>query len=108
MIVYKELLLNLNYFLSFNKENKKDLKIDSKILKSNAIQKPETAKPSTNLSASRIIIALITKMNKPNVIKVAGKVKKIKSGLTIIFNNAITMATIIAEKNPSTVTPGNI
>lgn len=72
--------------------------MDNRILKNNAAQKPETAKPSTNLSANRIIIALITKINKPNVTIVAGNVKKIKSGLTIIFNKAITTATITAER----------
>ena len=41
---------------SFNKENNADLKIDSKMLKNNADQKPETAKPSTNLSANKIIV----------------------------------------------------
>lgn len=67
------------------------------MLKNSADQKPETAKPSTNLSAKIIITAFITKMNKPKVTKVAGSVKKIKSGLTIIFSNAITTATIIAD-----------
>ena len=71
--------------------------MDSKMLKSNAAQKPETAKPSTNLSAKIIITALITKINKPKVTRVAGSVKKINKGLTTIFNKAITAATIIAE-----------
>ena len=67
------------------------------MLKSKAAKNPETAKPSTNLSAIKIIIALITKMNKPKVTNVAGKVKKISTGLTTMFNIAITVATIIAE-----------
>lgn len=92
MVLFRQ----MNYFFSSNKENKNDLKIDSKILKNNAVKKPETAKPLTNLSANKIIIALITNKNKPKVIMVAGSVKNIKSGLTNIFNNAITMATIIA------------
>ena len=71
--------------------------MDSKILNNNAIQKPETAKPSTNLSAKIIITALITKINRPKVTIVAGNVKKINKGLTTMFNNAITTATIIAE-----------
>ncbi len=70
--------------------------MDSKILKKNAAKKPDTAKPSTNLSAKRIIIALITNKNNPNVTMVAGNVKKIKRGLTKRFNKEITMATIIA------------
>ena len=67
------------------------------MLKNNAAKNPETAKPDTNLSAIKIIIALITKINKPKVTNVAGNVKKINKGLTTIFNSAITMATIIAE-----------
>lgn len=83
--------------VSFNKENNADLNIESKMLKNNAAQKPETVKPSTNLSAKIIITALITKINKPKVTRVAGNVKKIKSGLTTMFSNAITIATIIAD-----------
>lgn len=67
------------------------------MLKNNAAKKPETAKPSTNLSAKMIITALITKINKPKVTIVAGNVKKINKGLTTMFSNAITTATIIAE-----------
>jgi hypothetical protein len=96
----------LIYFFSFNSENNTDLKIDNSILKSSAVKNPETAKPATNLSANKIIIALITKINKPKVTIVAGNVKKINKGLTTIFNKAITTATIIAEKYPDTVTPG--
>lgn len=62
----------------------------------NADKKPETAKPSTNLSANKIMMALITNKNNPKVTMVAGKVKNIKSGLTKRFNNAITIATRIA------------
>ncbi len=71
--------------------------MDSKILNNKAEKNPETANPDTNLSASKIIMALITKINKPKVTSVAGKVKKINNGLTTIFNNAITAATIIAD-----------
>lgn len=87
----------MDFLSSFNKENNADLKIDSKILKNSAAKNPETAKPSTNLSANNIIHALITNRNNPKVTIVAGKVKKIKSGRTNIFSNEITMATIIAE-----------
>ncbi len=58
------------------------------------------------MSANKIIIALITKRNKPNVTIVAGNVKKINKGFTTIFSNAITTATIIAEVYPDTDTPG--
>ena len=67
------------------------------MLKNNAAQNPETAKPSTNLSANKIIQALITNKNNPKVTIVAGSVKKIKSGRTNIFSKEITTATIIAE-----------
>ena len=52
------------------------------------------------------MIALITKRNKPKVTIVAGNVKKINKGFTTIFSNAITTATIIAERDPDTDTPG--
>ena len=68
------------------------------MLKRSALKNPDTAKPSTNLSANKIIIALITNRNKPKVTIVAGKVKKTKSGRTNIFNSAITTATIMAVK----------
>lgn len=67
------------------------------MLKKSAAKNPETAKPSISLSANNMITAFITKINKPKVTMVAGNVKKINKGLTIIFNNAITIATIIAE-----------
>ena len=44
------------------------------------MKKPETSNPSTNWSANKTIHALITKRNKPKVIMVAGRVKKIKGG----------------------------
>jgi hypothetical protein len=101
--------VNYYYFLfSFNTENNADLKTDSNTLKSSAEKNPETAKPATNLSANKMIIALITKINKPKVTKVAGNVKKINKGLTTAFNTAITNATIIAETAPDMVTPGKI
>lgn len=68
------------------------------MLKSKASKKSETTKPSTNLSANKMIIALITNKNNPKVTIVAGSVKKTKSGRTNIFNSDITIATIIAEK----------
>lgn len=68
------------------------------MLKKSAAQNPETVKPSIKLSANKIIQAFITKIKSPKVTMVAGSVKKIKSGLTIIFKIAITTATIIAER----------
>ena len=78
------------------------------MLKNKAAKKPDTAKPSINLSASSIITAFITKINKPKVTIVAGSVKKINKGLTIIFNKEITTATIIADVYPATEIPGKI
>lgn len=78
------------------------------MLNNNAVKKPETAKSSINLSANNIIMALITKRNKPRVTMVAGSVKKINKGLTNIFNKEIIRATIIADTQPATSTPGKI
>ena len=77
------------------------------MLNKKAVRNPDTAKPSTNLSAKRIIIALITNKNKPSVTMVAGRVKKIKSGFTKIFSKANTTETINAEKKSDTKTPGS-
>jgi hypothetical protein len=70
--------------------------MDSRILKSTAVQIPFTAKPSINLSASRIINALIISKNNPNVKTVIGSVRIISIGLTKRFNIESTIATIIA------------
>ena len=70
--------------------------MDKSILNSNAVQKPLTAKPSINLSASRTIQAFITNKNKPKVTTVIGMVSTIKIGLTTAFNTAKTKATIKA------------
>jgi len=43
-----------------------------------------------------MIKAFITNKNKPRVIKVAGRVKKINKGLTMLLSNPITNATHIA------------
>lgn len=67
------------------------------MLKNKAAQNPEIAKPSINLSANNIIIALITNRNSPKVTRVAGSVKNTNNGLTNIFNRATTIATIMAE-----------
>lgn len=68
----------------------------NKTLKSNAVQKLDTAKPSINLSAKRMIKAFITKRNKPKVIMVTGKVKRMSNGFTNRFKIAKTTATIRA------------
>jgi hypothetical protein len=56
---------------------------------------------------SKIIKALITSRNNPNVKMVTGMVRKIKSGLKKVFNMARAMAIIKAVVNFSTRTPGN-
>ncbi len=67
-----------------------------------------TENPSINLSANRIINPFTTNKNKPRVIMVTGKVKITKSGFTRRFSIDKTMATIIADKYPSTLTPVNM
>ncbi len=89
-------LLFYDFFSSFKNENKNDLKMDSRILNKRAAKNPLTTKPATNLLAKIIMTALITNKKRPKETIVAGKVKKIKSGLTNIFSKAITTATIIA------------
>lgn len=66
------------------------------MLKNKAVQKPDTAKPSTKESPIKIITALITNKNKPNVIMVAGIVSNTKIGFKKRFNKANTMAIIKA------------
>ena len=83
-----------------------DWKKESKRLNSKAIQNPDTANPSTRLSASIIIKALITNKNRPNVIIVIGNVKMINIGFTINLSKASTTATIIAAEGDVTNTPG--
>ena len=79
--------------------------MDNRILKSKAVQKLETPNPSINLSAKRIMSALMTNKNKPNVKMVTGNVNMTKMGFTNKFRIAKTMATIKAPRYPSTETP---
>jgi hypothetical protein len=53
--------------------------------------------PSVNLSAKRIINALITNENNPKVRMVIGKESKDKIGLTIRLRKPKTMAKIMAK-----------
>lgn len=73
-----------------------------------AVQMLFTAKPSINLSARRMIKALIINKNSPKVTMVMGKVKITKMGFTNRFKTASTMATIMAVTKvfPDRVTPG--
>ena len=81
--------------------------MDNRTLNIKAVQILLTANPSTNLSANKIINALIISKNKPKVTMVIGNVSITKSGLTQTFNNAKTMATIKAVVYVSTETPGS-
>ncbi len=72
--------------------------MDKSILNNIAIQILLTENPSINLSANKIIRALITNRNKPKVIMVIGKVKMTKTGLTNKFNIDRTTATIMAVR----------
>lgn len=70
-----------------------------------AVQNELTENPSTNSSQSKIMIALMTNKNKPNVKKVTGKVNNTKIGFTKKFNNPKTIATVRAVVNSSMITP---
>lgn len=59
-----------------------------------AVHIPSTAKPSISLSANKIMIALITKRNNPNVRIVTGNVKMTKIGFTKTLSTERTAATI--------------
>jgi hypothetical protein len=73
-----------------------------RILKSIAHQNPSTVKPGTILLVRRMISALITKRNKPNVTIVTGRVRRIRSGLSKIFKTPSTKAIINAVPKLST------
>lgn len=75
------------------------------MLKIKADQKLATEKPSTNSLHNKMMIALITNKNKPNVNTVTGNVKSTKSGFTNKLSNPKTMATTIAVIKRSTLTP---
>ena len=53
-----------------------------------------------------MMIALITNKNNPKETMVAGKVKKTKIGLTIMFSNPITIEIQMAAIKLVTSTPG--
>jgi hypothetical protein len=82
-----------------------EVKNDSKKLNNKAHQKPSTRNPLTSFSANKMIIAFITKRNSPNVKTVIGSVKSIRSGLTMAFKIANTIATMIAVQKESNLIP---
>ena len=77
-------------------------------LNNRAHQKEITLNPLKILEAINIIHALITNKNKPKVTRVAGRVKKIKTGRKKAFKTPIITATHIAYIKLSTTTPGKI
>ena len=82
------------YFLSLVNEKTIDCDIDNKTLKITALKNPLTTKPFTNLSQIKMIIALITSKNNPNVTMVTGNVKKTIMGFTKALSKPKTMAMI--------------
>ena len=72
------------------------------MLKKSAVQKELTVNPSTSLSQSKIINALITSKNNPKVMTVTGKVKITRTGFTKRLSNPKTIATIIASQTSTT------
>lgn len=82
-----------------------DCSTDKIILKIKAVQNESTANPPTILVHSKIITALITNKNKPNVTTVTGSVKTTKIGLIKRFSNPKTTATITAVPKLATCTP---
>lgn len=66
-----------------------------------AVKKESIRKPPTSLDVITRRIAFITKINRPRVIMVVGRVRKIKIGLTNKFNTPKTRATTKAVANES-------
>lgn len=85
--------------------SKMEVITDNATLNISAHQKPSTLIPSVNLSAKRIINALITNENNPKVRMVIGKESKDKIGLTIRLSKPKTTAKIMAEVKSATCTP---
>ena len=81
--------------------------MDSSRLKSNAYQNPSTENPSSNLSASRIIIAFITRRKRPSETIVMGNVSSTMKGLTKAFSNQSTIASMIADQNEVILMPSS-
>ena len=71
-----------------------------------ATQKPLTENPLITDDANKIIKALMTKVNKPKVRMLIGKVIKIKTGLTRTLMIPKNKASHKAVQKPATATPG--
>lgn len=83
----------------------KEVMMDSNKLNNNAHQNPSTLNPFTNSAVSKMMAALITNRNKPNVNKVSGSVSNIRMGFTMAFNMASTIAKMMAAQKESIWTP---
>ena len=108
MKAVKSIHFLVRYFLSAKTAFTADEKTDSMTLKINAHQNPSTLIPSNNLSANKIISALITKRKRPKVTTVIGKVSNTNIGFIIAFRQARTNAKIIAVVISEMCTPDNI
>lgn len=73
-----------------------DSKNESNMLKSMAVQKPETSNPSIQLLAMSTSTALITNKNRPKVKMVTGKVNTTRTGFKKVNKIPIKTATQIA------------
>ena len=71
-----------------------------------ACQKPLTTKPLITVEESKISKALITKVNKPRVKILIGRVIKIKIGLRITLTTLKNTASHKAAQTPLIATPG--
>ncbi len=76
------------------------------ILKKIAFRKPPIIKPLTIVEVSKIIEALITKVNRPRVRKFIGRVKSSKIGLMTKLRRPSTKEIIKADQRLATSTPG--
>ena len=81
--------------------------IDKAILKPSAAKKPFTSNPFITDEANKISKALITKVNKPRVRILIGRVKIIKIGLIITLIMPKNTASHSAAQGPLILTPGN-
>lgn len=74
--------------------------------KNMADKKPEVLKPSISLSTNKTIKTVMIKDTKPKVKKLIGKVSSLKIVPMVAFANAMRTPAIMADKKPSTCTPG--
>lgn len=80
----------------------------SKILNKSAQPIPCTVNPGTSQAASKIKLALITRVNKPKLIKLMGRVKISSTGFIRALTTPKIIAVIRAAVEESIVTPLNI